>query len=72
MMNFENHSIEVDIPFGRPGKWVRLASIDSVTDVAPHGTATIADALTLDLQDEVFEGFVLPDSSGFIYKWHAE
>ena len=69
LMNFENHSVEVDIPFGLQGKWVRLASIDEVNDIPPVGTTSVNDSLTLTVADDMFEGFVLPDSSGFIYKW---
>lgn len=69
LLNFENHSVEVDIPFGTNGIWVRLASIDEVNDIPPHGTNSADDSLAICVENGVFPNFVLPDSSGFIYKW---
>lgn len=66
LLNFENHPIEADVDFGLPGAWVRLATIDTVVD------EITADETTLHLADGICEGFVLPDSSAFIYRWHGE
>lgn len=72
MLNFENHPVSVDIHLGTPGRWVRLASIDMVNDIAPEGTNDPTADTTLHTTDGVFRDFVLPDSSGFIYKWMPE
>src|SRR5262249_30986632 len=71
LLNFENHPIEVDLDFGMPGTWVRLADIDVVNDIAPEGTNSAQDETALHTADGQFHNFVLPDSSGFIYKWEA-
>jgi len=71
LLNFENHPVEVDLDFGIAGVWVRLASIDVVNDIAPEGTNSAADATAIRTGDGRFDNFVLPDSSGFIYKWEA-
>ena len=71
LMNFENHSVEVDVDFGTPGSWVRLATIDSVTDIPPAGDNSVNAETTLHLPEGIHTSFVLPDSSGFIYKWEA-
>lgn len=72
IINLENHSVEVDIPFGIDGRWVRLASIDEVNDIAPRGNNSPDNPFTIQVTNGVFENFVLPDSSAFIYKWEAE
>jgi 1,4-alpha-glucan branching enzyme len=69
LLNMENHPIEVDIPFGTPGYWVRLATMDYVNDIEPDGNNSIDAEGTLQLEDGNFGGFTLPDSFGFIYKW---
>lgn len=71
LLNFENHPVEVDLDFGMPGIWVRLASIDVVNDIAPEGTNSAQDETAIRTSDGSFDNFVLPDSSGFIYKWEA-
>jgi 1,4-alpha-glucan branching enzyme len=71
LLNFENHPIEVDLDFGLPGIWVRLASIDFVDDIAPEGTNSAEADTAIHTTDGKFADFVLPDSSGFIYKWEA-
>jgi len=71
MLNFENHDVQVDVEFGIPGVWVKLADIDVVNDIAPDGTNDAAAASALRTNDGNFDGFVLPGSSGFIYKWEA-
>jgi 1,4-alpha-glucan branching enzyme len=71
LLNFENHPVEVDLDFGMPGVWVRLADIDVVNDIAPEGTNSAQDETAIHTSDGRFDNFVLPDSSGFIYKWEA-
>ncbi|GAB5494456.1 MAG: hypothetical protein Phog2KO_46710 [Phototrophicaceae bacterium] len=71
LINLENHPVTVDIDFGIQGKWVRLASIDSVNDIAPKGNNNTDNEDTIHVDDGIFENFVLPDSSAFIYKWEA-
>jgi 1,4-alpha-glucan branching enzyme len=71
LLNFENHAVGVDVAFGIPGVWVKLADIDRVNDLPPHGTNSAQDATALRTNDGNFAGFVLPSSSGFVYKWEA-
>jgi 1,4-alpha-glucan branching enzyme len=71
MMNFENHDIQVDVNFGLPGKWVKLADNNVVNDIAPNGTNSTDDPTTVITSDGNFGGFTLPSSSCFIYKWQA-
>lgn len=72
LLNFENHPITIDVEAGTAGTWLRLASIDAVNDLPPDGTNTVEDALALHVDESgTFKDFVLPDSSGFIYKWEA-
>lgn len=70
-INLENHPVEVDVHFGLNGKWVRLASIDEVNDIAPQGNNSMDNDDTIQVRDGVFKKFVMPDSSAFIYKWEA-
>lgn len=71
MLNFENHDVAVDVDLGIAGAWVKLADIDVVNDVPPEGTNNSAQPTALHTQDGNFAGFVLPSSSGFVYKWEA-
>lgn len=68
LFNFEPYDVTVDIDFGTPGKWVKLADIDRVNDIAPVGTNSVQDPATIDTLGS-FKGFTLPSSSGFVYKW---
>jgi hypothetical protein len=61
--NFTNHDITIDLELGLPGKWVRLASIDSVNDIPPDGTNHADDASALYTEDGRVERFV--------YKWKS-
>ncbi len=70
-LNLENHPVEVDIHFGIDGHWVRLASIDEVDDIPPHGNNSPENDFTIQVTDGVFRNFVMPDSSAFIYKWES-
>lgn len=69
LLNFENHPVEVDVNFGMPGIWLQLAYIDRVNDIEPIGTNSIDHDTAYHLPDGMGYQFVLPDSSGFIYKW---
>ena len=69
LLNFENHPVELDIHFGVPGTWACLASIDYVHDVSSAGTSIVNEDITFQSEDGVSRGFVLPDSSAFIFKW---
>ena len=71
MLNFEGFDVPVDVGLGLPGVWVKLADIDRVNDVPPGGTNGLHDPTTLRSADGRFSGFVLPSSSGFIYKWEG-
>jgi 1,4-alpha-glucan branching enzyme len=71
MLNFENHGVQVDVDFGIPGVWVKLADIDFVNDIPPEGTNGAGHPTALRTNDGNFGGFVLPSSSGFVYKWEA-
>jgi len=71
MMNFENHEVNLDVEFGVPGKWIKLADVDSVDDLPPFGSNGVAKETTVESQDGHFSGFRLPSSSGFIYKWES-
>ncbi|MDZ4768011.1 MAG: alpha-amylase family glycosyl hydrolase [Chloroflexota bacterium] len=69
LMNFENHPVTVDVDAGIPGVWVRLASIDAVNDLAPEGTNTPDHVHSLRMEGTTMHNFVIPDSSGFMYKY---
>ena len=71
LLNFENHDVTVDLELGLPGVWVKLADIDTVNDVAPEGSNDAGSATALRSIDGRFSGFVIPSSSGFVYKWEA-
>lgn len=69
LLNFENYDVEIDLELGIPGKWARLANIDFVNDLAPEGDYNPDSSETIITEDGHLPGFVLQDSSGFIYKW---
>jgi 1,4-alpha-glucan branching enzyme len=62
LLNFEPYDVPVDLELGRAGTWRKLADLDRVTD----GTD---DATALHAGDGRFAGFVLPSSSGFVYRY---
>ena len=68
LMNFEPYDIPLGIDFGMAGRWVKLADIDRVNDLVPYGNNSREDPATINT-DGFFPNFVLPSSSGFIYKW---
>jgi 1,4-alpha-glucan branching enzyme len=69
MLNFESFDVQVDVDFGIPGVWVKLADVERVNDIAPEGTNSDADVTAVQTVDGNFGGFILPSSSGFLYKW---
>jgi 1,4-alpha-glucan branching enzyme len=71
LLNFENADVRVDVDFGVPGIWVKLADIDRVNDIPPAGSNSAGDPTALRTNDGRFGGFTLPSSSGFIYKWES-
>ena len=71
VLNFENHDVMVDLELGIPGVWVKLADIDFVNDIPPEGSNGAGNAAALRSNDGRFGGFVLPSSSGFVFKWEA-
>jgi pullulanase/glycogen debranching enzyme len=71
MLSFENYPVQIDVDFGVPGTWVKLADLDRVNDIPPMGTNSAQDSTAIRTSDGNFGGFTLPSSSGFIYKWEA-
>lgn len=71
LLNFENHSVTVDLDLGQPGTWVKLADVENANDIAPDGSNSAYDATALHSNDGRFCGFELPSSSGFLYKWES-
>ncbi len=69
LLNFEPYDIEVGVDFGSSGKWIKLADIDRVNDLPPFGDNSREDPETITTNDGFFPNFMLPSSSGFIYKW---
>lgn len=69
-LNFEPYEVTVDLEFPLSGYWVKLADIDRVNDLPPEGNNSLADPTAIKTTGH-FGGFVLPSSSGFIYKWVA-
>jgi 1,4-alpha-glucan branching enzyme len=68
LFNFEPYDVEVGIDFGLAGKWVKLADIDHVNDIPPYGNNSREEPSTIDTNGFLAD-FLLPSSSGFIYKW---
>lgn len=71
MLNFENHDVTVDVSFGKPGIWVKLADLGWISDIPPGGGNSTSDPTALRTNDGNYGGFVLPSSSGFLYKWEG-
>ncbi|ADB73954.1 alpha-amylase family glycosyl hydrolase [Geodermatophilus obscurus] len=71
LLNFTPYDAEVDLELGRPGSWVKLADIDTVEDIPPAGRNWAGAPTALHSQDGRCAPFVLPSSSGFVYKWEA-
>jgi 1,4-alpha-glucan branching enzyme len=68
MLNFEPYDITVGVHFGLPGKWAKLADIDRVNEAFLAGADDSGDPSAI-RTDGFFPDFVLPSSSGFVYKW---
>ncbi|MGE5583063.1 MAG: alpha-amylase family glycosyl hydrolase, partial [Bacillota bacterium] len=68
LLNFEPYDVEVGVDFGMAGRWVKLADIDHVNDLPPFGNNSRDNPATINTEG-FFPNFVLPSSSGFIYKW---
>ncbi|MGE4180382.1 MAG: alpha-amylase family glycosyl hydrolase [Limisphaerales bacterium] len=71
MLNFEGRDVTVDVDFGLPGVWVKLADLGWVNDIPPGGNNSVGDPTALRTADGHYAGFVLPSSSGFLYKWEG-
>lgn len=69
LLNFESFPVTADLELGLAGTWVKLADVETVNDIPPEGTNSAAAPTALRSGDGRFSGFVLPGSSGFIYKW---
>jgi 1,4-alpha-glucan branching enzyme len=71
LLNVTPYDVEVDLELGRPGIWVKLADVEAVEDVPPEGGNGAGAATALHSGNGRFTPFVLPSSSGFVYKWEA-
>jgi hypothetical protein len=71
LLNFEPGAVQVDLELGTPGRWVKLADVETVNDVPPAGTNSATDPTALVSADGRFSAFDIPGSSGFVYKWEA-
>jgi pullulanase/glycogen debranching enzyme len=71
LLNFSPQDMTAELELGLPGRWVKLADIGTVEDVPPAGTNSAGASTALVSADGRYSPFVLPASSGFIYKWEA-
>ncbi len=71
LLNFETRGVTIDLELGIPGVWVKLADIDFVNDMPPAGSNGAENSTALHSGDGRFGGFLMPGSSGFVYKWEA-
>jgi 1,4-alpha-glucan branching enzyme len=71
LLNFEPFSVGVDLELGLAGNWVKLADLDTVDDIPPHGTNAATAPTALRSDDGRYSGFELPSCSGFLYKWES-
>jgi 1,4-alpha-glucan branching enzyme len=69
LLNFEPGPVRVDVELGLPGRWVKLADVDTANDIPPGGTNSADDPTALVTEDGRFGGFDIPGSNGFMYKW---
>ena len=69
LLNFEGFPVTVDLELGLAGTWIKLADVENANDLPPFGTNAPGDATALVSQDGRYANFVLPSSSGFVYKW---
>jgi hypothetical protein len=71
LLNFSPQDMTAELELGLAGRWVKLADIGTVEDVPPAGTNSAGASTALVSADGRYSPFVLPASSGFIYKWEA-
>jgi pullulanase/glycogen debranching enzyme len=71
LLNFEHFPVRIDLELGLPGRWVKLADVETANDIPPHGTNSADDPTALRSQDGRFLSYDLPSSSGAVYKWEA-
>lgn len=69
LLNFEHFPVCVDLELGCSGRWVKLADLDNVNDIAPDGTNSADDPTALHSADGRFSTYDIPSSSGSLYKW---
>jgi len=62
LLNFEPYDVAVDLELGRAGRWHKLADVDTVTGSTDNRTDLLS-------RDGSFTDFVLPSSSGFVYRF---
>lgn len=65
MLNYEGHDVPVNVDLQTPGKWIKLADIDSVKDYTSQGEE---EAFPITTEDGKISDFILPPYSGFIYR----
>ncbi|MDD2401462.1 MAG: alpha-amylase family glycosyl hydrolase [Clostridia bacterium] len=68
MLNFENHDVTVDVDFHTPGKWSKLADLEGVYDYSKAGNDEATHFGNIEIESGLFDNFVLPPYSGYIYK----
>jgi hypothetical protein len=71
LLNLSPYDVPVDLELGLPGRWVKLADIDAVDDIPPAGSNSPQRDTALVSRDGRYAPFVLPSSSGFVYKWES-
>lgn len=69
LLNFETDPVMVDLELGAPGRWMKLADIDTVNDIPPEGGNSPNDPTALISNDGRHTSFTLPPTSGFVYMW---
>ncbi len=71
MLNFEAEEVPVEVNFGTPGCWVKLADLEQVNDLPPEGNKDPADHDSVIFEEgnkSNHSHFVLPPYSGFLYR----
>ncbi|NUP99639.1 MAG: 1,4-alpha-glucan branching protein, partial [Armatimonadetes bacterium] len=71
LLNLEAREVSLELRFPRPGLWLRLADLERVEDIPPHGTNGPDDPLALRVTDEPLRDHRLPPLSGQVYKFHG-
>ncbi len=67
MMNFEGFDIPVKLDLDTPGRWIKLADINHVNG----NSKTLEDWDSFVTENGIFDNFILPSYSGFIYKYQS-